>query len=150
MNKSKTYFRIFLITFSIAVSLLLVGCKTCTTVQVPYDSVENYQVDMKFEQSGSKGTTLHGLDVWAYGNVNIRNVDSETGAFTVAQTFTTLNRPSQTLTSTQYVMPGETKTFHQEYDINLGEDFNMNYVVTPAQKTLTRTVTLYRDEQQCN
>ena len=105
---------------------------------------------MKYEHSGATSTTLHGLDVWAVGEVKVRNVDSETGAFSVEQTFSTLNRPSQSLKSTLYVMPGETKIFHEEFDISLGEDFKMTYVVMPAQKTLTRTVTKYRDEQQCN
>ena len=62
----------------------------------------------------------------------------------------TLNRPPETKTTTRYVMSGESIVFHEEYDISLGEDFKMNYVVQAPTKTLTRTVTKYRQEEQCN
>ena len=125
--------------------------KTCRNVEVPYQATEEYKVPLKYEVvSAAKGTTLHGLDVWATSDVEVRNVDTETGTFAVAQTFRTLNRASQTLQSSQYVMPAEMKKFHQEFDINLGEDFNVDYTVTPSEKTLTRTVTKYRTEQRCS
>ena len=112
----------------------------------PYQAVEEYQVDMKYEVVGSsKSTTLNGLDVRAKGVVEIRNVDSETGTFSVKQTFKTLNGGTKTLSSYGYIMPGETKEFVELYDVSLGEDFNVNYVITPPKKTLTRTVTKYRD-----
>ena len=111
----------------------------------PYQAIEEYQVPLKYEViSATKGTTLHGLDVWATSDVEVRNVDSETGTFTVSQTFRTLNRAPKTMQSSQYIIPAEIKTFHEEFDIDLGEDFNVDYTVTPSEKTLTRTVTKYR------
>lgn len=137
--------------------------QTCKDVSVPYDTqepyqaTEEYQVDMKYEVvTGSKSTFNKGFDVWARGDVTIRNVDTETGMFTVSQTFKTLSDPAQTFTSNQYIMSGESKAFTEQYDVDLSEDFNVNYVVTPAKKTLTRTVTKYRTvtsyrtERQCN
>ena len=94
--------------------------------------------------SATKGTTNHGFDVWATSDVVVRNVDSETGTFTVSQTFRTLNRAPKTMQSSQYIIPSEIKTFHEEFDIDLGEDFNVDYTVAPSQKTLTRVVTKYR------
>ncbi len=43
-------------------------------------------------------------------------------------------------------MPGETKTFINECDISAGEDFSVYTNIIPAEKTLTRSVTKYRDE----
>jgi len=123
--------------------------KICKMVDVPYQATEEYQVPLKYEYSGMQTTTLHGFDVWAVGEVTIKNVDSETGLFTVSQTFTTLNRQTQTKSSSHYVMSGESVIFHEEYDISLGEDFKMTYTVQPPTKTLTRTVTKYRQEEQC-
>ena len=129
----------------------------------PYQAIEEYDVDMKYEEiSAYKTTALHGFfDMWAKSVVEIRNVDSETGLFTVEQTFETLNSGGKSFSSSQYIMPSETKTFIQEYDIDAGEDFNSYHKVFPAKKTLSRvvtkfkevtkykTVTEYRTEEQC-
>lgn len=115
------------------------------TTSEPYQATEEYTVDLKYENTAKSSTSNTNFDVKAVGEVSIRNVDSETGRFAVSQTFTTLKRPSQTLTTSYYIMPGETKTFEEEYDIDFGEDFKMTYIVTPGQKTLIRQVTAYRD-----
>ena len=125
--------------------------KTCKNVQVPYDVQEEYQVPLKFEVlSAKKGTTTHGFDVWATADVVVRNVDSETGTFTVSQTLTTLNEAPQTKQSTHYIVTTESFTYHEEFDVDLGEDFNINYEVTPSKKTLSRTITKYRTEERCS
>ena len=131
----------------------------CKEIQVPYQDTESYieqepyqatveyKVNLKYEVVNNyKETFYEGfLDVWARGIVEVRNVDSETGSFTVKQTFKTLEDGSNDFTSSQYIMPGETKIFTKEYDISAGEDFDVSYVITPPQKTLTRTVTKWRD-----
>ena len=125
--------------------------KTCKNIEVPYQATEEYRVPLKYEVvSATKETTLNGFDVWAVSDVIVRNVDSETGTFIVTQTFKTLNKAPQTFQSNQYIMPGEKKDFHEEFDINLGEDFNVDYRINPSEKTLTRVVTKYRTEQQCS
>jgi len=112
----------------------------------PYQAIEEYQVDLKYEViKTSSEETYHSFDAWATGKVTIRNVDSESGLFTVEQTFKTLNRNSETKMVSTYIMPGEEKDFISEIDIDLGEDFNANYKVTPPKKTLSKTVTKYRD-----
>ena len=115
--------------------------------QEPYQATEEYKVDLKYEVVNNyKETFYEGfLDVWARSIVEVRNVDSETGSFIVKQTFKTLEDGSNDFTSSQYIMPGETKTFTEKYDISAGEDFDVSYVITPSQKTLTRTVTKWRD-----
>jgi len=125
--------------------------KTCKMVDASYQATEEYQEPLKYEVvEKTKSTTLKGFDVWAVSEVTVKNVDTETGSFSVLQTFSTLNGQDRTLSSKQYIMPGETKTFREEYDIDLGEDFNVRYSVQPPTKTLTRTVTKYRQEEQCN
>lgn len=125
--------------------------KTCKTVDVPYQVTEEYDVPLKYEVAdASKTTTFKGvLDVWAVGIVKIRNVDSETASFTVTQMFKTLEDEETSSKSTQYIMPGETKEFREEYDITSGEDFTVQYQVIPGTKKETRTVTKYRQEEQC-
>ena len=89
--------------------------QTCKNVEVSYQDTEYYTENYKYEVVGSvSGTFLKGFDVYAEGNVQVRNVDSETGSFIVQQTFSTLDG-AKTLSSTQYIMPGETKTFTEEY-----------------------------------
>ncbi|MFP4112404.1 MAG: hypothetical protein ACLFPQ_01715 [Candidatus Woesearchaeota archaeon] len=115
------------------------------TEREPYQATEEYQVKMKFEVvDRSKSTFLRGLDVWAKGIVSVRNVDDQTGRFSVKQTFKTLNDQS-TLSSTKYIMPGEIVEFEEIYDIDLGEDFSLSSIVIAPEKTMTRTVTKYRD-----
>jgi hypothetical protein len=148
--------------------------KTCRMVEVPYEeqeayidqepyqATEEYQENLKYEVVRHKpDTTLHGFDVWATGDIDVRNVDSETGTFTVEQSFRTL-AGTRSYSSSQYIMPGETKNFHQEHDIDRDDKFELSYSVIPGQKTLTRQVTRFRDvtkyrtvtktrqEEQCN
>ncbi len=136
--------------------------KTCKMVEVPYqeqeayeeqepyDAIEEYQVPLKYEAKGYKDVTDHGFDYWARSTVKVRNVDSETGEFTVQQWFKTKDGESKKFSSSQYIIPGETKEFIQEYNIEPGytfepENFFDSYHdVFPPQKTLTRTVTKYK------
>ena len=149
--------------------------KTCNNVQVsyeeqeayqedePYQATEEYQVPLKYEViSAQEGSTSHNFNYFKTLTVNVRNVDSETGLFTVGMTFRTLKDSGTTRDSTQYIVPSETKSFYQEYDSDLGEDVDMKYLVIPPEKTLTRIVTKYRTvtkykpitkyrtEQRCN
>lgn len=132
--------------------------QTCKTVDVPYEelepyieqepyqAIEEYQVDLKFEVIEAKSsTTLHGFDVWAVSTVKVKNVDSETGMFTIQQWFKKFEKESEKFSSNEYIMPGETKEFVQEYDVDAGEKWSSYHQVFPGQKTLTKTVTKYRD-----
>ena len=157
-----------ILTFALmlVLSLLLAACesgtgstirftspiKTCKTVDVPYQVAEEYDVNLKYEVvEASRTTTFKGfLDVWALGIVKVRNVDSETGTFTVTQFFKTLERGEKSFQSSQYIMPGETKEFEEEYDITTGEDFTVQYRVIPGTKKETRTVTKYKQEEICD
>ena len=124
--------------------------KRCQLIEVPYEVQEEYQVDFRFEViEPRKDEVLKGFDVWAQGIITVRNVESETGLFTVEQTFRTLNQAPIMRKSSGYIMPGEVKVFVEEFDIDLGEDFEINYVVIPPKRTLTRVVTKYRQEERC-
>ncbi|MBW2989125.1 hypothetical protein KY358_02275 [Candidatus Woesearchaeota archaeon] len=135
---------------------------TCKDVQVPYQAteyylerepyqaIEEYNVDLKYQvvESYHRGSISDPFNYKEKGIIRVKNVDSETGIFKVEMTFTTLDRGRKTLSSTKYIMSGETVEFNQYYDIDLGEDVNFNYRVIPGKKTLTRTVTKYRDIQK--
>ena len=72
------------------------------TVQEPYTAYEDIEVPLKYDTiERIKSTTLKGLDVWAYGEVTVRNVDSETGSFRVLQTFSALNKPDKSKATTK-------------------------------------------------
>ena len=79
----------------------------------------------------------------------LKNTDSEDGLFTVEQTFTTLDGVSETLTSSEEIMAGEIKVFMEEYDLGDKEDFKRSYEVIAPQKTVTKSVTKYREEEVC-
>ncbi len=131
--------------------------------QEPYQAIEEYQVPLKYEViSAVEGSTSHNFNYFKTLTVQVRNVDSETGLFTVRIVFRTLKDSGTTKDVTEYIMPNEVKSFYQEYDSDLGEDVDMKYSVIPPDKTLTRTVTRYRTvtkyrpvtkyrtEQRCN
>lgn len=120
------------------------------TEREPYQAIEEYDVDLKYSviEAYHRGSISQITNYRVKGIVSVKNVDSETGLFTVKMTFTTLNRDKKTLSSSKYIMPGETVEFNQYYDINLGEDVNFVYQVIPDQKTLTRIVTKYRDVEK--
>lgn len=111
----------------------------------PYQAIEEYQVPMKYEVvSAVEGSGTSKFNYYKSLTVKVRNVDSETGSFTVRMFFRTLNDPETTEDVTNYIVPGEVKTFYQEYDSDYGEDVDMRYAVIPPDKTLTRMVTKYR------
>jgi hypothetical protein len=157
MNKFLSTVFVLLIIFCLALTACSSDGSTirllsrCKMVDVPYETTEEYSVDLKYETVEAKSTTtLKGvLDVWAVGIVQVRNVDSETGEFTVIQTFKTLEDGETSLRTTQYIMPGETKEFKEEYDISAGEDVSLTYQVIPGTKKEIRTVTKYRQEERC-
>ena len=135
----------------------VVGAPHCENVQVPYQeqeayqeeepyqAIEEYQVPLKYEViSAEEGSTTHNFNYFKTLTVTVRNVDSETGLFTVRMNFRTLKDSGTTKDVTQYIVPNEIKSFYQEYDSDLGEDVDMKYSVIPPEKTLTRTVTNYR------
>lgn len=135
--------------------------KICNKVQVPYDvqeayevqepyqAIEEYQVPLKYEVvSAVEGSSSSGFNYLKDLTVKVRNVDTETGIFAVRMFFKTLNDAETSKDVQQYIMPGETKSFYQTYDSDLGEDVDMRYVVIPDEKTLTRTVTKYRTVTQ--
>mgnify|MGYP006272907321 CR=1 FL=1 len=115
------------------------------TERVPYQATEEYDIKLKYEVVDRyKKTTNKGFDVWAQSIVEVRNVDSETGKFSVISTFETLRDGETSRRSTQYIMPGETKTFVHEYDVDFNEDFDVYTKIIPGEKTMTREVTKYR------
>ena len=139
--------------------------KNCKMIDVPYQVTEEYQVPMKYEVVSATEdiatpsddfafTVVEGVavykDVTTIGEVAIRNVDSETGMFVVTQTFKTLSGQETTKYSSQYIMSGETKKFREEYTAKPSEDAHVKYSVQASSKTMTRTVTKYKQEKSCN
>ncbi len=123
----------------------------CKQVEVPYDAIIEEKIPIKYEvMNAYTENFLDGFDVWTAGRVLVRNVDSESGQFTVEQTFTTLKDGSRALRSSHYIMPGETVEFRSDYDIDMGEDVSLTYKVIEPKKTVTKTVTKYRTEEQCD
>lgn len=116
------------------------------TEQEPYQAIEEETVSLKYRvESATAFQTLHGFDVYERGEVVVRNIDDETGAFTVEQTFTTLGDGPTTLRGSYQILSAEAITFSQDYDINAGEDVNWRYNVLPGSKIIQKVVTKYRD-----
>jgi hypothetical protein len=148
-----------LIFIPLFVTLILSGCsedaigkaaeviKTCKMVDVQHSATIEYTEPMQYTDTITKHTTLQGLEVWAVGEVTIKNIDTETGTFTVSQTFI-FDRQSETKTSTQEIQPGESKVFLEEIKI-MSQDFNVEYTVQAPMKNTTRTLTRYNMEQVC-
>lgn len=134
--------------------------ENCKEVRVPYDVTEDYiekepyqgfedvQVDLKYEHNGyhrESYSDFLNTGVRDKGIVNIKNVDSETGYFTVKMYFTTLEDGTKAEQTSGYAQPSETKEFSAYYDIDSGEDVEWRYEVIPGKKIVTKPVTKYRD-----
>lgn len=124
---------------------------TCKDVKVPFTVIEEYEVPLKYQvtEAYTEGG-LTNFDYYTRGWVSVKNVDTETGAFSVTMIFETLDDGRKEFeTDRRYIMPGDTVNFAQVYDTDLGEDVNFKYIVNPGTKTKTRTVTKYKTEERC-
>jgi hypothetical protein len=143
----------------------IVGCnktnKTidtpCKLIDIPYQVTEDYQVPMKYEFVDAHINVRDGdlmaardNDLWAVSTVVVRNVDSETGMFLVTQSLKTSRDPEINLSSSEYIMSGETRNFTEFYKITSSIGRTLSFSIHEPNKTLTRTVTKYRQEERCN
>lgn len=157
---------LFLLVLLLVIGVSLSGCNpkditgkvafrnpvvTCKNVKVPYTVIEEYEVPLKYEVT-DKGYEGHfkSFNYYTKGWVTVRNLDTDTGAFSVSMTFETLDDGEREFEiGERYIMPGETVTFEQLYDTGFTEDVNVRYSVNPGTKTKTRTVTKYKTEERC-
>jgi hypothetical protein len=79
-------------------------------------------------------------DLWARGNVTIKNTDTNPGTFIVDFSFKTL-KGTYNDRATAYINPGESKVVTGEYNTSLGEDWNWDYNVTPGTVSVPQTIT---------
>lgn len=122
------------------------------TVQEPYTEQESYTVDeitqvplAYFVPFTDKGTFFKGLDVWAYGEVRLANADDSVGGiFTVTQTLTTESGRTAPDTGSGPLGPLEDVIIRSEFDIDMGEKFNIEYNIVPPTKPVTQKVTKFR------
>lgn len=138
--------------------ILLAGCIPVThtetyidkeeyTVDVSYQEQEAYTEPLKYEvvEERTYGT-ISGLNTVTKGVVRIKNIDIETGEFTVEQTFITLNDPPKTYKTTKRITSGETTEFVETYDSDRNEDVKRTFIVKSSSLTKFRTVTKVRPE----
>lgn len=125
--------------------------KACSIERISYEETEYYDVDFNYEVMGtSQETTLKGFDVWAVGEVKVKNVELETGEFEVIQRIQTLNDEPKVSMESRFIMPGEIISFNSEFDVDSGEDFNIGYEIVPPKKTMSREVTKFKEVEVCN
>ena len=116
----------------------------CERVQVPYTDYEQLKYNIVGEPIISSKTT--GLNYYKRVSLKIQNSDTETGQFAVDFYFKTLKRGSATINRNSVIEPTQTVEFTADYDVDLGEDVEVNYDIKPGQKTVTK----YREETRCN
>lgn len=155
--------------------------QVCKDVQVPYEDQEEYlkteyytetipyqeDVPLKFEDNH-----LTDAGEWGCGSltnykkcfrVNVMNLDTMGGIFTVNCNFRTIKRTLSDSAS-NYVKPGDVGNFDCVADTDLGEDIDFTYQVVAPTKSVTsykdvqrerqvtayRPVTKYKTETQCS
>ncbi len=133
----RVIFSIFVIVF------ILTGCQPEYAMNdVPDQEIEEYlEGPLRYEiVSTYKYTDRNDSGIVVGSVVNVRNLDSQEGQFTVEHTFTLSNGTSKTFVSTQVIMPGETKEFKQETDADTEEEENINVggKVIPPERVLTK------------
>ena len=138
--------------------ILITGCqsediKTCEIMNVSYEEPEEYQegtlayeITSTYKYTDFKNNSIIGGSV-----VKVKNTDTQSGNFTVEVTFILSNRTSKTLQLEQMIPAGESKDFKQEtiVDTDVEEDIHIGGMVIPPEKTLTRNITKYRQEEVC-
>ena len=138
--------------------ILITGCqsediKTCEIMNVSYEEPEEYQegtlayeITSTYKYTNFKDNATIGGSV-----VKVKNSDTQPGNFTVEVTFTLANGTSKTLQLEQMIPAGESKDFKQEtiVDTEIEENIDIGGSVIPPEKTLTRNITKYRQEEVC-
>jgi hypothetical protein len=119
------------------------------TVQEPYQVQEPYSYYLQYYVVDSKLTTeweVGGRGVFVRATVQIKNLDSEAGWFTVTYEFETLKDGKVPQSLRHYIEPDKTVTYIFEYDVDAGEDTQGRITsVVSDPVTKYRTVTNYRD-----
>ncbi|MFC2142942.1 hypothetical protein ACFLQN_00925 [Candidatus Aenigmatarchaeota archaeon] len=127
------------------------------TVQEPYEAVEDYDYYPTYSivQNKKSGEWNFDRGYFARNTVKIKNTGDSGTWYTVTSTFETLQDGEKDVNSRHFIEPDETITFVNEYDVNTGENWQVNNVNVDIesvikQRTVTkhRTVTKYRDEEK--
>jgi len=133
-----------IVIFSIfVVMFILTGCQPEYAMKdLPDQEIEEYpEGPLRYEIVNTyKYTDRNESSIFVGSIVNVKNLDSQEGQFTVEHTFTLLNGTSKTLVSTHVIMPGETKEFKQETDADTEEEekINVGGKVIPPERILTK------------
>jgi len=121
-------------------------CTTTTQYKTEYvdtQEVEEYRTPLKYEIVGKPTSdgSFEGINYIRIGKVSVKNTDSETGEFVVSQTIDTLKDQPVTKETRKTIKAGETLMFDEKFDVEMGEDIDYSYKVTPESIIKTRTVT---------
>ena len=119
-------------------------------VSVPYEVYEptEHQVEKDLVYSVTKENARERVDIMgglvAQAFVTIENRDTEPGTFIVDFTFETEYRRLEDSESV-YILPGESQYVMGEVDIDVGEDWEWSYSITPmATETRYEWVTKHK------
>ena len=126
--------------------------KNCKMVEIPYEVIEEYQYYPKskiIEGYQEEKVEIFGKGIYQRGVVSLKNIDKESGWFTINFLWETLN-DKQTDSIRHYINPDEIIEFVSIYDTDLGEDTKFTYNVKSDPITKTRIVTKYRTEEKCD
>jgi len=135
--------------------------QSCNEVEIPYEDQEEYLKTEYYTETVpyedriplQYGDSL--LDERSCGSltnykkcfdVAVMNLDTVGGIFAISCNFRTLKRELYDSKSL-YVKPGNTETFNCVADVNLGEDVELTYDVTPPTKSVTKYKDMQRERQ---
>ena len=124
--------------------------KKCETVFVDYQEYEPEEYKVIGEPI-IKGKTT-GLNYYKEMSITIQNLEQPQGIYgtfqgkiTVFFYFTTAKRGTEKLSVVHDVLPQQTQEFKTDYDVDLGENVDVKYEVTPGKKLVTKK----REETRC-
>ena len=128
------------------------GGSNCRNVLVPYQEQEIVReglqarvVDVEDDEvrNSSRGSYI-------YTRVDLRNVDNTAGYFTVIFRYETFEDGIRSREVREFIRPGETESFEEEYRIDFDEDVRWTYTYESDSIERVGTVTKYRTEMRCN
>lgn len=119
-------------------------------VDVTYNEIETYERECKYEVVSAVLKQEFDLvrGVYHASEVTIKNTDAYGGTFTVTHYLYDVNGLYGTEVTSEYLAPGETKTFRAEFDTQLGQDVRGEYTVSAPtvidQRVVTKHKTVYK------
>ncbi|GEM_PF-5550742 len=124
----------------------------CRDIVFPYEEREITSDFLDAEVTDVEDTEVRNSSSKSYieAKVSLRNVDMESGWFTVTFVFETLDDGRRSREVRHFIRPDEIETFEYRYSVDFDEDVRWSYTYESDAASMSRVVTKYRTQRVCD